>query len=68
MYKRQQGSHIDGDVMTGFINHPHHAQRHAAAFDAQTAVKQTAVDHLADRIGQVAHLANICLLYTSRCV
>ena len=54
-----QGSNIDGDVRTGFINHPHHAQRHAAAFDAQTAVQQTAVDHLANRIGQIAHLANI---------
>ena len=54
-----QGGDVDRHVGSRFINHANHPQRDAATFNTQTAVQQPAVDHLADRIGQIAHLAHI---------
>ena len=54
-----QRSDINRHVRARFINHANHPQRDAATFNTQTAVQQPAVDHLADRIGQIAHLAHI---------
>ena len=54
-----QRSHINGDIRTRFINHANHAQRHATTLQTQTAIQQTTVNHLPDRVSEITHLAYI---------
>ncbi len=54
-----QGGDINSHVRARFVDYADHPQRHAATFDAQAAVQQSAIDHLPDRIGQAAHLTHV---------
>ena len=55
-----QGSGIDGDIGTRFVDEQQHAQRHADLVNVQAVGQNAAVADLTNRIRQGGHLLQSC--------